>query len=69
MIPYITITRPVNGLMSVFAVYIATLVAGMPIYPEFSVILAMLSVFFINGGGMVINDYFDVEIDKINKPQ
>ncbi len=31
-------------------------------------LLAFIAVFFITGGGNVVNDYFDVEIDRINKP-
>jgi geranylgeranylglycerol-phosphate geranylgeranyltransferase len=65
---FLTIIRPINCLMATFAVYVATLVAGLVIIPEFAVLLALLSVFLICAGGMVINDYFDVEIDKINKP-
>jgi geranylgeranylglycerol-phosphate geranylgeranyltransferase len=29
---------------------------------------AFLAVFFLSGAGMVINDYYDLEIDKINAP-
>ena len=38
----------------------------MPSSPAF--ILLVISLLFIVAGGYVINDYFDVEIDKINKP-
>ncbi len=31
-------------------------------------VLSMLVVGLVAGGGYVINDYFDVNIDKINKP-
>jgi geranylgeranylglycerol-phosphate geranylgeranyltransferase len=31
--------------------------------------LACLVVFLISGAGMVINDYFDYKIDKVNKPE
>ncbi|MBI5332166.1 MAG: UbiA family prenyltransferase [Candidatus Aenigmarchaeota archaeon] len=68
----ITIIRPVNGVMSAIAVYITALVTGtvslstLLILPVF---LAMLVVFLINSAGMVINDIYDIEIDKINKPK
>ncbi len=68
MLAYIAITRPLNGLMSVFSVYAASLIAGLSFFPELPVIYAMASVFLISAGGMVINDYFDVEIDRVNKP-
>ncbi len=32
-------------------------------------ILALISVFVISGAGIVLNDFFDSEIDKINAPQ
>lgn len=35
---------------------------------DFRVIILMISSFFIAAGGNVINDYFDIDIDRINKP-
>jgi geranylgeranylglycerol-phosphate geranylgeranyltransferase len=66
MISYVIITRPLNGLMAALAVYIGALIAGAPLTNE--LLYAFLSVFFISSGGMVINDYFDVEADRVNKP-
>ena len=37
--------------------------------PEWMLILLMLSVVFIAAGGYAINDYFDVKIDSINRPE
>lgn len=65
---YLTIVRPLNCLMAAVAVYIASLIAGLPFYPTAPVVYSLLSVFLICAGGMVINDYFDVEIDRVNKP-
>lgn len=42
------------------------IVGAEPSSPAF--ILLVISLLFIVAGGYVINDYFDVEIDKINKP-
>ena len=42
------------------------IVGAVPSSPAF--ILLVISLLFIVAGGYVINDYFDVEIDKINKP-
>lgn len=33
------------------------------------IIMAVIATFLITGGGNIINDYFDIEIDKINKPK
>ena len=65
---YFKILRPLNGLMSVFAVFIGALIAGAPIEPRTGLLLGFVSVFLISGGGMAINDYFDAEIDKLNRP-
>ncbi len=69
VLPYLSIIRPLNCLMAAFAVYVASLIAGLQFYPSAHVIYALVSVFLICAGGMVINDYFDVEADRINKPQ
>ncbi|MCX6815232.1 MAG: UbiA family prenyltransferase [Candidatus Aenigmarchaeota archaeon] len=66
---YLSIIRPVNGIMSAIAVYIAAVVAGSTIVPNFIVLMGMLVVFLINSGGMIVNDIFDADIDKINKPK
>lgn len=42
------------------------IVGVMPLSPAF--MLLLISMVFIAAGGYVINDYFDVEIDKANKP-
>lgn len=36
--------------------------------PWYMLLLLILSVVFIGAGGFVINDYFDVKIDRINRP-
>lgn len=38
------------------------------IMPTWILILLILSIIFIAAGGYVINDYFDVKIDRINRP-
>jgi len=66
---YLSIIRPVNGIMSALAVYIASIVSGASVIPQNIVLFGMLAVFLVSGGGMVINDLVDAEIDKINKPK
>lgn len=39
------------------------------IYPELDFALLVLSCVLIAAAGYIINDYFDLEIDKINKPE
>ncbi len=62
--------RPLNCIMASFAILIGIILAsGLNLELLISKgILAMASGFIISGAGMVINDYFDFKIDKINKP-
>lgn len=69
MLAYIEILRPLNGIMAVVAVVVASLIAGAPFNPlHIGIIFAALVVFLQTGAGMAINDYFDREIDRLNKP-
>ncbi len=73
MLPYITLIRPVNAFMSVVAVLIGgLLVAGKNpalLSDPYPLVLALIAVFLITGAGNAINDYIDVESDKVNKPK
>jgi 4-hydroxybenzoate polyprenyltransferase len=42
--------------------------ATLPAFGHFDFALLVLSTLLIAAGGYVINDYFDVEVDKVNKP-
>jgi geranylgeranylglycerol-phosphate geranylgeranyltransferase len=67
---YLAAIRPLNCLMGA----IASVVGGFVSIPTlnssvtYALFLASVVVFMITGGGNSINDYFDVEIDKINRP-
>ncbi len=68
---YIEILRPSNCIMASLAVLIGFLVASQgtvdaTLYPK--LLLGMISVFLFAGAGIVINDYYDYRIDKINAP-
>ena len=63
--------RPVNCLMGALTVIIGLLNTrtGIPFsLLLINIILGMVTYFFIAGSGMIINDIYDVEIDKINRP-
>lgn len=64
---YGKIIRPVNAGVSGITAGIAYFIAGgtEPLYA----ILLFFVVLVICGGGNVLNDYFDSEIDKVNKPE
>ena len=65
---YFKLIRPANVLIAGFSVIVGAVVAG-GIDCYWKVILAFVSAGLIAGGGNAINDYFDLEIDRINKPQ
>lgn len=70
---YLSILRPGNGIMSAIAVWIGALLAGTQALALdemfFPVYLAMIAVFLVTGAGMIVNDIFDIEIDRVNRPK
>ena len=68
---YFAEIRAANCLMAAFAsligVFVSKTALGYGVIAPAS--LAFLTVFLITAGGNVINDYFDVEIDRVNKPR
>jgi geranylgeranylglycerol-phosphate geranylgeranyltransferase len=63
---YVSITRPVNSLAAGLAAIVAYLIATTTIIPETLLLFAVVAL--ITAAGNVINDYFDVEIDRVNRP-
>jgi len=64
------IIRPVNCVMMGFAVLVGAAIgggAGLLSSPR-ELVLAFLTGFFMTGGAMAVNDYYDREIDAINEP-
>ncbi len=59
--------RPLNCFMAGIAVMISIFLGNGTSMGNF--LCAFLSVFLICAGGMLINDYFDWELDRINKPE
>lgn len=68
---YLDVTRPINCFMfffaGLFACYIA--IKSIEVFFDYSIIFGSISLFFMSAGGHVINDYFDVKVDKINNPR
>jgi len=62
------LTRPINNLIAFMAVYLGGVIS-VDFYFSREIILASLSGMFISAGGNVINDYFDLEVDRVNKPR
>jgi geranylgeranylglycerol-phosphate geranylgeranyltransferase len=63
---FITITRPINSFVAGLAAIIAYLIDTGTVIPES--LLLFFIVALITAAGNVINDFFDAEIDAINRP-
>jgi geranylgeranylglycerol-phosphate geranylgeranyltransferase len=61
-----TITRPVNAVTAGLAAIVAYLIATGTIIPE--ALLLFVVVTLVTAAGNVINDYYDVAIDRVNRP-
>lgn len=65
MNPYLELVRPSVCILAFFGILTGLLVVGVPSdYWLFPIAAAVI----ICASGNVINDYFDIEIDKVNKP-
>jgi geranylgeranylglycerol-phosphate geranylgeranyltransferase len=64
----IAISRPTNVLISMISIFVAAFITG-TLHPAINVLLACVSGGLIAAGANTINDYFDLEIDRINKPK
>lgn len=62
------ITRPINVIITFISVLIAAAICLPNKIPEFYVLLAAFSAALTAASGNIINDLFDIEIDKINRP-
>ena len=62
------LARPINVLISFLTIIIAAELAG-GLNPFENVLFAAISASLITIGANVINDYYDIGIDKVNKPK
>lgn len=71
MNPYISILRPINGVMG----FVATIISAFIGYDLFfrhhllSAVIAGIVVLLVIGGGNVLNDIVDFQTDRINHPE
>lgn len=68
----IEILRPINCLMGALTILIGLFNTRTGVLFNsllINIILGVFTYIFLAGAGMVINDYYDYEIDKINRPQ
>lgn len=64
---FFQIIRPLNCLITFISIFIGGLVTG-SIQPVLKLLSASVSGMIICAGANTINDYFDIDIDRINKP-
>lgn len=82
MQPYLKLMRSGNCLMAAIAAVVGVFIAynivaantspdssGLIIFPVIEAFKVFLVVFLVTGAGNAINDYFDIDIDRINKPE
>jgi geranylgeranylglycerol-phosphate geranylgeranyltransferase len=65
---FIALIRPLNLMIVFLTIAAAAVLAGAGINQWQIIALASLSGALVAAGGYAINDYFDVEIDKVNRP-
>lgn len=70
---YLRIVRPANIVTSVADILAGIAISGVLInngtLPWFSIVFLCLSTACLYGGGIVFNDVFDAELDKIERPE
>ena len=64
----VTLIRPVNSIMIGFAVIVGVAVVAPSKVISQTSAFGFLTGFFVSGYSMVINDVYDVEIDRVNSP-
>jgi geranylgeranylglycerol-phosphate geranylgeranyltransferase len=65
----IRMTRPLNGFMTAVAVFVAATVATHGVPPmSLRLAAAYVTAFTVAAFAMVVNDIYDVEVDRVNEP-
>lgn len=64
----IKIIRPLNFLITVASVIVAAVICSPDKFPELNAFLAAFAASFALAAGNIINDIYDIDIDKINRP-
>jgi geranylgeranylglycerol-phosphate geranylgeranyltransferase len=65
---FLIIIRPVNAFITFASVIVAAFICSVGEMPWFSVLLASFAAMFTLAAGNIMNDFLDVEIDKVNRP-
>lgn len=65
---FIELTRPPNGILMFIAVLAGVALSDMKNITLPEALLSLLTAYTLNGSSMGFNDYFDIEVDKVNAP-
>jgi len=65
---HLELLRPLNVGIVFLTIAAAVILAGVAVAQWPTILLASLAGALIAGGGNAINDYFDLEIDRVNRP-
>ncbi len=68
MIYYLKLIRPLNCIITFLTVIVAAFIASDNSFPYTLVISGASAAFLVTAAGNVINDFFDIEIDKVAHP-
>ncbi|MCB9259678.1 MAG: geranylgeranylglycerol-phosphate geranylgeranyltransferase [Ignavibacteriales bacterium] len=66
---FLKLIRPINLVITIAVVIVASIICIGKINLSLDVILGAFAAAFVAAGGNIINDIFDLEIDKINRPK
>ena len=68
ILAYLKISRPLNSSITFLVIIVASIISIEGSYSILKIILAGLSGALTASAGNVINDFFDISVDKINRP-
>ena len=68
LVAYIQLSRPVNVLITFVSIPVACWIAGGTGHDRLFILLAGITGALVAAGANAINDAFDIDIDRINRP-
>jgi len=68
VLSFIELSRPVNGLIAFISVFLGALLAADSLSPLINVLIVAIAALMLLSAGNALNDFCDLQIDKINKP-
>lgn len=66
---FVRLGRPINVVITLLSIPVACWIAGGTSRQWFDIVAAALTGALVTAGANAINDFFDIEIDRINRPE